>query len=238
VSAGSVETVSSPPEPPDIDDGGYDDGSGGGWWARSPGWARGVVVGGVVLVLLLAGGLGGLVLGQRTTPSYGPPAGAIDVGFLQDMTVHHTQAVQMAVWERSNTADPALRQLAFDIESTQDQQLGMMQGWLRLWNLPTEAAPGQYMAWMGMPAAVMPGMASDADLARFRAQTGAPLDVAFLQLMLRHHQGGLSMMAEEAQHGSVPVVVQLARSMVASQTAEADTMTQMLAQRGAAPLPR
>lgn len=229
-------SVSSPPEPPDVEDIDPDDG-GGGWWSRSPGWARGVVVGGVMLVLLLVGALGGLVLGQHTTPSYAPPAGAIDVGFLQDMTVHHTQAVQMAVWERANTTDPALRQLAFDIESTQNQQLGMMQGWLRLWELPTASEPGQYMAWMRMPVAVMPGMASDADLARFRSQTGAPMDVAFLQLMLRHHRGGLPMMQEEADRGSVPVVVQLARSMVASQTAEADTMTQMLAQRGAVPLP-
>ncbi len=230
----STSAVTSPPEPPDVDDDGP---GGGGWWARTPGWARAVVVAGVVLVLLLAGALGGLVLGQRTTPSYGPPPGSIDVGFLQDMTVHHTQAVQMAVWERSNTTDPALRQLAFDIESTQNQQLGMMQGWLRLWDQPTETAPGHFMAWMGMPTATMPGMASDADLARFRSQTGPALDVAFLQLMLRHHRGGLSMMATEAGQGSVPVVVALARSMVASQTAEADTMTQMLAQRGAAPLP-
>ena len=229
----STSAVTSPPEPPDVDD----DGPDAGWWARTPGWARAVVVAGVVLVLLLAGALGGLALGQRTTPSYGPPPGSIDVGFLQDMTVHHAQAVQMAVWERSNTADPALRQLAFDIESTQNQQLGMMQGWLRLWDQPTETAPGHFMAWMGMPTATMPGMASDADLARFRAQTGPALDVAFLQLMLRHHRGGLSMMATEAGQGSVPVVVALARSMVASQTAEADTMTQMLAQRGAAPLP-
>lgn len=229
-------SVSSPPEPPDVEDDEFDDG-GGGWWACSPGWARGVVVAGVILVLLLVGALGGLLLGQRTTPSYGPPAGAVDVGFLQDMDVHHTQAVQMAVWERANTTDPALRQLAFDIESTQNQQLGMMQGWLRLWEQPTETAPGQYMAWMGMPSAAMPGMASDADLARFRSQTGPGMDVAFLQLMLRHHRGGLSMMQAEVDRGSVPVVVQLARSMVASQTAEADTMTQMLAQRGAAPLP-
>lgn len=243
MSAVSSASLSSPPEPPDVDDdGGFDDGGddgsgGGGWWSRSPGWARGVVVAGVVLVLLLVGALGGVVLGQRTTPTYGPPPGAVDVGFLQDMTVHHTQAVQMAVWERGNTTDPELRQLAFDIESTQNQQLGMMQGWLRLWEQPTEATPGHYMAWMGMPAAVMPGMASDADLAHFRSQTGAPMDVAFLQLMLRHHRGGLSMMQEEVNRGSVPVVTQLARSMVASQTAEADTMTEMLAQRGAVPLP-
>ncbi len=236
MSASVSSSVTSPPEPPEVDDDGFDDG-GGGWWSRSPAWSKAVVAVGAVLVLLLLGGLGGLLLGQRTAPSYGPPPGAIDVGFLQDMTVHHTQAVQMAVWERGNTTDPELRQLAFDIESTQNQQLGMMTGWLRLWDQPTESAPGTFMAWMGMPTTVMPGMASDADLARFKSQTGAPMDVAFLQLMLRHHRGGLSMMQEEADRGSVPVVTQLARSMVASQTAEADTMTQMLAARGAAPLP-
>ncbi|WP_018335059.1 DUF305 domain-containing protein [Actinomycetospora chiangmaiensis] len=232
----TASSVSSPPEPPVVDDE-FDEGDGGGWWSNSPGWAKGVLAAGVVLILLLAGGLAGAVIGQRTAPTYGPAAGSIDVGFLQDMSVHHRQAIQMAVWERSNTTDPALRQLAFDIESSQTQQLGMMQGWLQLWAQPTESAPGNYMGWMGMPVPSMPGMASEADLQRFRAATGSQLDVAFLQLMLRHHRGGLSMMQAAAAGASVPAVQALSSSMVASQTAEATTMTQLLAQRGAAPLP-
>ena len=231
----TASSVTSPPEPPDVDDG-YDD-DGGGWWSNSPGWAKGVLAGGLVLILLLVGGLVGALVGQRTTPAYGPAAGSVDVGFLQDMSVHHRQAIQMAVWERSNTTDPALRQLAFDIESSQTQQLGMMQGWLQLWNEPTETAPGQYMAWMGMPMASMPGMASEADLQRFRAAGGQQLDVEFLQLMLRHHQGGFGMAGMAAQQASVPSVRALASSMLATQTAEARTMTQMLEARGSAPLP-
>jgi uncharacterized protein (DUF305 family) len=231
----TASSVTSPPEPPVVDDEFDDDG--GGWWSDSPGWAKAVLAGGLVLILLLVGGLAGALVGQRTATTYGPAAGSIDVAFLQDMSVHHRQAIQMAVWERSNSTDPALRQIAFDIESSQTQQLGMMQGWLQLWEQPTETAPGQYMAWMGMPMSSMPGMASEADLQRFRASTGQPLDVAFLQLMLRHHQGGLAMMQMAAAQASVPPVRTLAQSMVATQTAEAQTMTSMLAARGAAPLP-
>ena len=230
----TASSVTSPPEPPDVED--HDD-EGGGWWSASPGWAKVVIAAVAVLILLLVGGLAGALVGQRTASSYGPPEGAIDVGFLQDMSVHHRQAIQMAVWERSNTTDPALRQLAFDIESSQTQQLGMMQGWLQLWQQPAGTAPGRFMGWMGMPMTTMPGMASEADLQRFRASSGQALDVAFLQLMLRHHQGGLSMMQTETAQGRVPVVTALARSMTTSQTAEVTTMTQLLAARGAAPLP-
>ena len=62
-----------------------------------------------------------------------PAADSVDVGFAQDMTVHHQQAVQMASWERDHTTDPELKQLAADIEATQTSQIGRMQGWLELW---------------------------------------------------------------------------------------------------------
>lgn len=218
------------------DDGGSGGGSGGGWWAASPRWAKAVVAGGLALVLVLAGVIGGLALGRSTATTYGPAAGSLDVGFLQDMTVHHDQAVEMAVWARNNTADPQIRQIAYDIESAQTSQIGRMEGWLTLWGQPLTPPSGQYMAWMGMPSSSMPGMASPDDLARLRAASGRDLDVAFLQLMLRHHEGGLPMMQAAATGASVPAVRALARSMVASQTSEVGVMTQMLADRGAAPL--
>ncbi|MDD7933709.1 DUF305 domain-containing protein [Actinomycetospora straminea] len=231
------DTDRTDPPPPVDDDGDDDGGSGGGWWSASPTWAKAVVAGGLALLLVLVGVIGGIALGRSTAESYGPAEGSIDVGFLQDMTVHHGQAVEMAVWARTNTADPQVRQLAFDIESTQTAQVGRMEGWLTLWGQALSPPPGQYMAWMGMPTASMPGMASPEDLARLRAATGRELDVVFLQLMLRHHQGGLPMMQAGAADASVPAVRALAQSMVASQTAESATMTQMLAERGAAPLP-
>ena len=229
---------SSPPVPPEGVDDEPDDGGPGpeGWWSRSPGWAKAVVAGGIVLVLLMVGGIAGALVGRDSVTTYGPPAGSIDVAFLQDMSVHHNQAVQMAVWERSNTTDPVLRQLSYDIESTQTSQIGTMQGWLTLWGEPVTAA-GDHMGWMGMATATMPGMASQDDLTRLRASTGPALDVVFLQLMLRHHEGGTSMLADAASRAQVPAVRTLSQNMLGAQQAEAVTMTRMLAERGAAPLP-
>lgn len=221
---------------------------------RSPS-SRVIVIGASVVVVLLLGAVLGMFLtqralsgGEQTTPA----AGSVDVGFAQDMSTHHTQAVTMANWERDHTTDPELRQLAFDIQSTQLEQIGRMKGWLMLWNQP-EQAVGANMAWMRQPAghdgmamggpqaagsgALMPGMATNDELSKLRTLSGKDLDVYFLQLMLRHHQGGAGMAQYAHDHASVTAVRTLAQSMLVSQGAEMDLMRQMLTARGAQPLP-
>ncbi|WP_224389765.1 DUF305 domain-containing protein [Pseudonocardia sp. ICBG1293] len=195
-----------------------------------------------------------LVAGLAVRGVFGPfvpDPGSVDVGFAQDMTVHHRQAVEMASWERDRASDPRVRQLAFDIETTQNQQVGRMQGWLGLWDAPSLPSGG-HMAWMeesahagmsgmggtGGGTATMPGMATSADLARFRATPpGTALDVEFLQLMLRHHEGGVSMLEYGRDHADTAEVRNLAGQMLSSQNSEADLMRGLLAERGAAPLP-
>ena len=221
--------------------------------ADRPRWVRVFVAAGLALGLLLLGAAGGLLLGLPGSTSPAVPAtDSVDVGFAQDMTVHHQQAVQMASWERDHTADPALKQLAADIEATQTSQIGRMQGWLELWG--AAALPvGGHMRWMTDPAAMhgdhdapmtpgagvatMPGMASTADLNNLRAATGSQLDVLFLQLMLRHHEGGASMLNYAAERAELPQVRNLARQMLSSQTTESDYLRQLLAARGGTPLP-
>lgn len=221
--------------------------------AAGPRWARVVVAAGLAIGLLLLGAAGGLLLGlPGSDPPAVPAADSVDVGFAQDMTVHHQQAVQMASWERDHTTDPVLKQLAADIEATQTGQIGRMQGWLELWG--AAALPvGAHMAWMtpapgghdgghdAMPTgdgvATMPGMASTEELNTLRAATGQQLDVLFLQLMLRHHQGGAGMLAYAAQHAQLPQVRNLAQQMLSSQTSEADYLRQLLTARGGTPLP-
>lgn len=210
-----------------------------------------VVLGAVVL---LAAGFGvGLLAGDRAELA-GP--GAVDIGFAQDMSVHHTQAVDMATTELLGGADPAVKNLAFDILTSQQSQIGRMQGWLTSWGEPLLPTDG-YMAWMGHgddmqhshgddmhgthgsagAVAAMPGMASADDLARLRRADPAERDVLFLQLMLRHHQGGTDMLAAAADGAEVGYVRDLARQMLATQTSESALMTDMLHQRGAAVLP-
>jgi uncharacterized protein (DUF305 family) len=214
-------------------------------------WTRLVVFGGVVLIVLLLGAALGMSLQRGFGSAAQPEGGVVDIGFAQDMSVHHRQAVLMAGLARDRSTDPAIRSIAFDIETNQLEQIGRMQGWLSLW----DAAPvptGRYMTWMtdtSMPGmahgsgsgtagvAAMPGMASSADLEQLRATGGAQFDVLFLQLMLRHHQGGVSMATYTAQHAETGQVRNLAEKIVVSQGAESQYLAQLITQRGAQPLP-
>jgi uncharacterized protein (DUF305 family) len=218
---------------------------------REPGWVRPFLVAAGALVFLLVGAAGGLLLAQSMTSTLPiPAADSVDVGFAQDMSVHHQQATEMAAWERDHTTDPNLEQLSYDIESIQTAQIGRMQGWLELWGASAQPVGRPYMTWMASDAmhgmtmapsggvAAMPGMASAQDLKDLRAATGKQLDVLFLQLMLRHHEGGASMLADAAQNASQPQVRNLAAQMLSSQSAESEYLKRLLAERGAAPLPQ
>jgi uncharacterized protein (DUF305 family) len=83
---------------------------------------------------------------------------------------------------------------------------------------------------------LMPGMATPDQLDRLEALHGRALDVLFLQLMIRHHQGGLPMARYALAHAAEPHVRDLAQSMVNSQTAEIIEMEQLLRQLGGHPL--
>ncbi|HJX43531.1 MAG TPA: DUF305 domain-containing protein [Geodermatophilus sp.] len=196
-----------------------------------------------VALVALGGGLAvGLGIGRQPTPT----ADSVDAGFSRDMAVHHRQGVEMANLAPERSSDPEVRQLAFDISATQTNQAGRMEGWLSLWGLSRSG--GDHMAWMGgghtghsahdaSDGAVMPGMATEAELAQLRSLSGPAFDVEFLRLMTRHHQGGFDMAEYAAENGDVTAVRTLARSIADTQSAEVRTMVGMLTARGGTPLP-
>ncbi|MBF6327936.1 DUF305 domain-containing protein [Nocardia transvalensis] len=202
-----------------------------------------------VILLVLGAALRPLIL-----PDNAAPARVLDgteIGFAQDMTAHHQQAIQM-VQRLDPGVDPAVRQLAQQIDDTQRVEIGTMLGWLRLANAaPTSRHP---MAWMRdgpdtaaahhhspttTPAApaTMPGMASMAELDRLSAVRGRDAEILFLQLMYRHHQGGLTMARAADRALPSGPVKEAARGMITGQSQELGLMAVMLNQRGAQPLP-
>jgi uncharacterized protein (DUF305 family) len=211
--------------------------------ARSP--LRAALLAVIAVGLVLLGGALAVALGIGRGPE-APAAGSVDVGFSRDMAAHHLQGVEMANLALETSTDPAVRGLAFDIATTQTNQAGRMQGWLAYWgHSPTG---GEVMAWMGdgghgghemsgMDGGLMPGMATEEELAALRELSGTEFDVEFLRLMTRHHQGGLEMALYAAEHGETSVVRDLAKAIADSQTAETDLMVGMLADRGGTPLP-
>ena len=90
------------------------------------------------VVLLLVGATAGLALSGRLLGSADatPDSASVDAGFARDMIVHHDQGVLMAHYAEQNTTDPEIGVMAYDIGYTQTDQIGQMQGWLSLWDLP------------------------------------------------------------------------------------------------------
>lgn len=211
--------------------------------AARPRWLVGVLLAFLAVLLVVTGGAVAVLTGIGQP--YQPADAALDTGFARDMITHHDQAVQMAQVARDHSTDPAVRLLAFDIETQQIGQIGQMRGWLQNWGLP-EQTDRAHMAWMGGAAphvhdtadgALMPGMATTAEMAKLRSLSGKALDVYFLQLMIRHHQGGLPMAQYTAAHARVAYVQDLASKIVSAQTSEVAAMEQMLRERGGVPLP-
>ncbi len=179
----------------------------------------------IVLVAVAGIGIGWFV--QRP-----PGEGSAEVIFARDMIAHHEQAVEMALHIRDRTADPTLRAFVDDIILTQQNQLGQMSGWLATWGRPFAGAD-PVMLGMGP----MMGMADQADVNALSTLPLAEAEVRFLQLMGRHHEGGVMMAGDVLTKRPQAEVARLAEAMVRGQTAELDFMTTLLELRGAEPLP-
>ena len=201
-----------------------------------------------IAVVLVALAIAAFAGGRLTAPvASSPSTTSAEAGFARDMQTHHAQAVELSFIVRDLTTDADVRLLAFDIATTQGQQEGQMFGWLSVWNLPKAPAEPS-MTWMARPALTgtghehdpaliaagdaMPGLATPEQITELKSLTGVEAEKYFLTLMIAHHKGGVEMAEAIIDRSTDPIVVDFARSIVATQSGEITTMEQMLAERG------
>jgi uncharacterized protein (DUF305 family) len=199
-----------------------------------------VLAAGLVIVALAVGA--GLLIGSRVGT---PRDDSAEAGFARDMATHHAQAVEMSFVARDKSSDHELRTLASDIIVTQSTQRGIFMGWLQQWGL-SQASAQPRMAWMPGHshmasttggAVLMHGMASDAELQQLRDANGVDAEILFLQLMIRHHEGGIIMARAVLPLSERREVAQMAKSIEDGQRAEIAEMRNLLAARNAQSLP-
>lgn len=116
---------------------------------------------------------------------------AADVRFMQEMIGHHAQAVEMTALVPSRTTRDDVRTLARRIEVTQADEMAMMRAWLSQRGEPLPDAHAHHAGH-----AAMPGMLTPDEMARLRAASGDEFARLFLQGMMRHHEGALTMVRE------------------------------------------
>ena len=161
-----------------------------------------------------------------------------DVKFMQDMIVHHQQAVEMSALVDARSTLAAIEQAAGRITASQADEIRFMQTWLseRGQAAPTPAAASQHAGHAGMTAAAhahhdMPGMSTPEQLAALAAARGAAFDRLFLERMIAHHEGALTMARDLLRKpGSAydPVLFEFANEVINEQQAEIERMSALL----------
>jgi uncharacterized protein (DUF305 family) len=164
-----------------------------------------------------------------------PPYVQADVDFMTGMIGHHTQAIVMARMAPTHEASAAVRGLAARIAVAQQDEIALMQRWLRARGkpVPSGAADPHAHHMAGHDAhAGMPGMLSAAQLDSLDRARGPEFDRLFLTYMIQHHQGAITMVeALLAADGAArdEDVYKFAADVNVDQITEIDRMLVMLA---------
>lgn len=154
---------------------------------------------------------------------------AADVKFMQGMIGHHAQAVEMTALIPARTTRDDMKMLGLRISMSQEDEMKMMRHWLesRGAALPSEHAHH-------MPGGMMPGMLSPQEMERLAAAKGPQFDTLFLEGMIKHHEGALTMVKElfaTAGAGQESEIFAFATDVEADQQMEIDRMVDMLRPR-------
>jgi uncharacterized protein (DUF305 family) len=155
-----------------------------------------------------------------------------DVHFMSGMIAHHAQAVMIAGWAPSHGASASLRAMCERIVVGQTDEIVLMQRWLRDRHETVPQPDTIYRPMPGMSmVTMMPGMLTDAQLAQLDSARGQNFDRLFLNDMIQHHQGAITMVNElfgSKGGGEEEIVFRFASDVYADQTTEIARMNRML----------
>ena len=181
---------------------------------------------------------------EITDTSYSPD----DVVFMQDMIVHHQQALDMALLVEARTNRTELGDIAGRIKASQSDEIEFMQGWLRdrdelSMSIGTDAMSGNMADAHGQDHGAvhenmhaqqhgtMAGMATPEQMAELAGSDATGFDRRFLQLMIAHHEGAVEMVEHLLdQPGSAydPVLYEFVGDVKNDQMVEIERMHALL----------
>lgn len=144
---------------------------------------------------------------------------AADITYVQDMIVHHRQAMDMALLAPSRAESAKLKSLADRIKAAQGPEIQFMTSWLRE---QEQKVPEHHAAHEGMP-----GMATPEQMEALKAATGKDFDQMFLQLMINHHLGAIKMSEQVLGGGKHIRIEELASDVSVTQAAEIRRMQEL-----------
>ena len=157
-----------------------------------------------------------------------------DVLFMQQMIHHHAQALRMTAFVPSRSADRGIPLLAERMEISQEGEIELMQQWLRVRGEPAPELHPLHGHAHGVGQGEMPGLLTEAEFEQLERARGRVFDRLFLRLMIRHHEGAITMVRRlyAAGGGFDTESDRFARDVEADQRIEIERMQGLLAELG------
>lgn len=139
-----------------------------------------------------------------------------DLQFIDTMIHHHQGAVDMAKMIEGKTQNADLIKFGKQIIADQEKEIAQMKDWREKW-------------FAGKPRAMnmeMPGMADSMkmDMAKLTNAKDKEFDLAFVEMMIPHHEGAVTMSQEALQKSEKPEIKTLAGQIIKAQEAEIKMM--------------
>ncbi|MER6971257.1 DUF305 domain-containing protein [Nocardioides sp. NPDC000445] len=167
-----------------------------------------------------------------------------DVTFATDMIQHHAQALSMVDLTMDRNLEPEVQELADSIRAAQSPEIETMSGWLQEWGEEVPSTMRDHVngghdghgdgedssmsdSMEGMDDD-MPGMMSAQDMDALEKASDAEFSDMWLTMMIEHHEGAIEMSETQQDEGRFKPAVDLAGTIIESQTAEIDTMEKLL----------
>jgi len=158
--------------------------------------------------------------------SLGPKNESFDLLFIDGMTPHHTGAIVMAQEALAKSQRPEIKQLAQSIIEAQQKEISQMKQWRQAWYPAAGDTAMMYDAQMGHTMPMSAEMKSSMMMNMNLGSADDQFDLRFLNAMIPHHQGALTMAKEALEKSDRPEVKQLAQNILTSQQSEIDQMNQ------------
>jgi uncharacterized protein (DUF305 family) len=156
----------------------------------------------------------------------GPANANYDLRFLDSMIPHHQGALVMAQEVLQKSKRPELIKLAKVILADQKKEIAQMKLWRKQWYPKASATPLMWHAEMNHEMAMTPAHKQSMMMSMSLGKADAGFDVRFLDAMIPHHQGAVTMGKDLLLKSKRPQMKKLAQSIIKSQQEEIDLMTQ------------
>lgn len=149
-----------------------------------------------------------------------------DVQFATGMIPHHQQAVTMSDMALEQ-GGPEVAALAERIQTAQGPEIETMTAWLEAWGEEVPQDMDQ-MDMDGMDHMGMEGMMTPEQMDSLMEAGGTQFDTMWLEMMIEHHNGAITMSETQVAEGENPEVVDLAENIAETQAAEIAEMEDLL----------